>query len=204
MMPVVSYKVPNVDTAGTGGYDAWVATAKKNLESFGKKTVVAVHHEPHGDMTPAQYVKMNERMLPLFRSPLLKVGPILNGWLLDKQVAVFDSYTSPALFSIYDYFAIDTYEGGTIDAPALPKPADRIPLLVKYLASKGRSDLRIGVGEYNGYSYDTIKAAGDAILSTPQVWFGCMWNSTIGKGYVLTGDRLRAFKETLADPRAVK
>lgn len=62
----------------------------------------------------------------------------------------------------------------------------------------------IGVGEYNGYSAATIRAAGEGFLSTPQVWFACMWNSTTGKGHTLTGDRLAAFKATLADPRVRK
>ena len=60
----------------------------------------------------------------------------------------------------------------------------------------------MGVGEYNGYSAETIAEAGEALLSTPNVWFGCMWNSTGGKGATLTGDRLAAFQETLADSRA--
>jgi hypothetical protein len=34
------------------------------------------------------------------------------------------------------------------------------------------------------------------------VWFGCVWNATGGKGYELTGDRLTAFRKTLADPRS--
>ena len=60
----------------------------------------------------------------------------------------------------------------------------------------------LGVGEYNGYSAATIGAAGEALMSTPNVWFGCLWNSTGGKGLTLTGDRLAAFQATLADPRS--
>ena len=59
----------------------------------------------------------------------------------------------------------------------------------------------LGIGEYNGYSAATIAAAGQAILDTPHVWFGCMWNSTEGKGYVLEGERLTAFQQTLAVAR---
>jgi hypothetical protein len=57
------------------------------------------------------------------------------------------------------------------------------------------------VGEYNGYSAQTIAEMGDVLLSTPNVWFGCMWNSSGGKGVPLSGDRLTAFRQTLADPR---
>ena len=68
---------------------------------------------------------------------------------------------------------------------------------------KGRGfDLPLGVGEYNGYSAKTIADAGEALMSTPNVWFGCMWNATGDKGWELTGDRLTAFQDTLADPRA--
>jgi len=58
------------------------------------------------------------------------------------------------------------------------------------------------VGEYNGYSGTTIAAMGEALMSTPNVWFGCCWNNDGGVGSVLTGDRLTAFQNTLADPRS--
>jgi hypothetical protein len=60
----------------------------------------------------------------------------------------------------------------------------------------------MGVGEYNGYSAKTIADAGEALMSTPNVWFGCMWNADGDKGWELTGDRLAAFRDTLADPRS--
>ena len=60
------------------------------------------------------------------------------------------------------------------------------------------------MGEYNGYSAETIAAAGEALMSTPNVWFGCLWNSTGGKGLALTGDRLDAFQRTLADSRSAE
>ena len=72
-----------------------------------------------------------------------------------------------------------------------------------YLAARGFS-LPLGVGEYNGYSATSIADAGEALLSTSNVWFGCVWNSTGEKGYTLEGDRLTAFQRTLADPRCVK
>ena len=45
-------------------------------------------------------------------------------------------------------------------------------------------------------------SAGAALLNTPNVWFGCMWNATHGKGYALEGERLEAFRSTLADAQA--
>ncbi len=83
------------------------------------------------------------------------------------------------------------------------KPADRIPKLSSYVKSRGLNH-PLGVGEYNGYSAETIADAGEALLSTPNVWFGCVWNSTGSRGWALEGDRLQAFKRTLADKRSAK
>ena len=56
MMPVISYKVGG-DVAGAvaGRYNAVAADAAAELASFGLPTAVTFWHEPHGDMTPAEY-----------------------------------------------------------------------------------------------------------------------------------------------------
>jgi hypothetical protein len=201
-MPVISYKVGG-DAAGaaSGRYNAAAEAAAARLESYGLPTTVTYWHEPHGDMSAEEFVAGNQQLLPLFKRGELKVGPLLNGWLLDRQISTFGSYCPDELFGIWDWFGIDTYEAGTIEAPGDAKPGDRIPALAAYVASRGFTH-RLAIGEYNGYSAETIAAAGDAILSEPQVWFACMWNSTKGKGHTLEGERLEAFKQTLADPRA--
>lgn len=203
MMPIVSYKVPNVNTAISGGYDAWAELAAQQLEAFDKTTAVVIWHEPRGDMTPAQYVALQERLVPIFQRGKLKVGPILNGWLLDNRVAEFKSFTSPNLLNLWDWVGMDTYESGTITSPGTQKPAMRVPALVNFLAAEGHPEKQIGVGEYNGFSAQSIADMGEALLSTEQVWFGAVWNSTGGLGVTLSGDRLQAFKDTLADPRAL-
>lgn len=203
MLPVMSYKVPNPVSAGTGTYNTWAQNAAANLAALDTPIAVSIWHEPHNDMTPAQFVAMQEQLVPIFKRGKLRVGPLLNGWLLDNRLSDFNSYTSPTLFNTWDWFGIDTYETGTMDAPGPYKPASRMPKLVSYLASKGKSTMPIGVGEYNGYSYQSIKDMGEALLSTPQVWFGCVWNDTLEVGVVLSGARLTAFRETLADPRAL-
>ena len=91
-----------------------------------------------------------------------------------------------------------------MESPGSRKPAMRIPLLVSYLKSRGHEGIPLGVGEYNGYSAESIADAGEALLDTPNVWFGCMWNSTGGKGWELTGERLTAFQDTLEDPRSAE
>jgi hypothetical protein len=202
MLPVISYKVGG-DVAGavSGKYNAVAEQAAAKLASYGLPTAVTFWHEPHGDMTPAQYVAATKQLLPIFKRGRLRVGPILNGWLLDNQQAAFGSYCPDELFAIWDWVGIDTYESGTMASPGSSKPAGRIPALSKYLKARG-FDRPIGVGEYNGYSAKSIADAGEALMSTPNVWFGCLWNSTGGKGWEVTGDRLAAFQSTLNDPRS--
>ncbi|CAM3679585.1 hypothetical protein [Nocardioides zeicaulis] len=203
MLPVISYKVGG-DVAGAvaGRYNAVAQQAAARLASYGLPTAVTFWHEPYGDMTGEQYAAASRQILPAFKQGQLKVGPLLNGWLLDNQLDTFSSFCPDDLFSLWDWFGIDTYESGTLAAPGAAKPAQRLPALSAYVASRGHATMPLGVGEYNGYSAATIAAAGQAILDTPHVWFGCMWNSTEGKGYVLEGERLVAFQQTLAVARA--
>ncbi len=203
MLPVISYKVGG-DVAGAvaGRYNAVAQQAAAKLASYGLPTAVTFWHEPYGDMTGEQYAAASRQILPAFKQGQLKVGPLLNGWLLDKQIDEFASFCPDDLFSLWDWFGIDTYESGTMAAPGSAKPAQRLPAMASFLASRGHATMPLGVGEYNGYSAATIAAAGQAILDTPNVWFGCMWNSTEGKGYVLEGERLVAFQQTLAVARA--
>lgn len=203
-LPVISYKVGG-DIAGViaGRFDKVAAQAAAKLASYRKPTAVAFWHEPHGDVSPDDYVAASERILPFFKRGKLRVGPILNGWLLDRQADTFASYTSDELFGLWDWFGIDTYESGTMDNPGDHKPAERVTATRKFLKSRGVT-LPLGVGEYNGYSGETIAAAGEALLTTKDVWFGCVWNSTGGKGWVLEGERLKAYQKTLADPRSAE
>jgi hypothetical protein len=204
LLPVISYKVGG-DIAGAkaGTYNATAEQAAAKLESYGLPTAVTFWHEPCPDITAADYAAASKQLLPIFKRGKLKVGPLLNGWLLDKQQALFASYCPDELFELWDWFGIDTYESGSMSSPGNTKPADRIPKMASFVQSSGY-DLPLAVGEYNGYSAETISAAGEALLSTPNVWFGCLWNSTGGKGVPLSGDRLAAFRGTLADTRSAE
>ncbi|MCW2797919.1 hypothetical protein [Nocardioides sp.] len=205
LLPVISYKVGgDVAGAASGKYNAVAEQAAAKLASYGKPTAVTFWHEPYGDMSGAQYAAASKQLLPIFKRGELRVGPLLNGWLLDSQLSTFASYCPDELFGIWDWVGLDTYESGTMQSPGSHKPSDRIPALVSFLKSRGHGSLPIAVGEYNGYSAATIAGAGDALLSTPNVWFGCVWNSTGGKGVTLSGDRLAAFQQTLADPRSAQ
>ncbi|QIG44399.1 hypothetical protein G5V58_17885 [Nocardioides anomalus] len=201
MLPVISYKVGG-DAAGaaSGRFDAAAEQAATKLASYGLPTAVTVWHEPYPDISGAQYAALSRRLLPIFRRGEVKVGPILNGWLLDRQTTTFASYAPDDLFRTWDWFGIDTYETGTATNPSAFKPADAIRKMSAFVTSRG-FDLPLGVGEYNGQSGATILAAGDALFTTPNVWFGCLWNQNLDFATVLTGDRLSAFRQTLADPR---
>lgn len=204
MLPVISYKVGgDIAGASSGQLDRAAEQAAASLAAFGRPTAVTVWHEPYGDMTGAQYATLTRRLLPAFKRDELLVGPILNGWLLDNQLDTFASYCPDDLFELWDWFGIDTYHSGTPTSPGERTPAERIRALPGYLESRG-FDLPMGVGEYNGFTADVITEAGEAILSTPNMWFGCMWNSTEGQGLALAGDRLAAFRRTVADPRAAE
>ena len=203
MMPVISYKVPSVATLLSGGYDTWLAALKAYLVGLGATVTATFWHEPHGDMTAADFRAGSQRFLDRVKAPTVKVGPLLNGWLLDNQLSTFEGYTSPALLDAWDWFGIDTYQSGSLAAPGPKWPGHRIAPLAAFLASKGKATMPVIVGEYNGYTAEVIAHAGEAMLSMPQLWVANVWNNTGGLGEVLTGTRLAAFKATKADPRAL-
>lgn len=201
-LPVISYKVGG-DVAGAvaGRFNDVARKAAAALASYRKPTAVTFWHEPHGDMDPSEYVAASLQLLPAFKRGKLRVGPLLNGWLLDRQESVFASYTSDELFALWDWFGLDTYESGSMEEPGDSKPASRVKAARRFLRARGQQHA-LGIGEYNGYSGTTIAAAGEALITTRDVWFGCMWNSNgSGKGYVLEGERLEAFQATVTDPR---
>jgi hypothetical protein len=202
-MPVISYKVGG-DYAGakSGKYDAAAKQAAAMIAAYGQPATVTILHEPQGDVSAADFVAIQKRLVPLFQTGKIRVGPFLNGFLLDRQAdTTFASFAPAELLKMWDFLGMDTYESGTAAAPGKTKPADRIPELVAW-EKRHSTTLPVAIGEYNGYSAATIKAVGDTVYATPQVWLALMWNSNgAGKGAVLTGTRLSAFQATLKDPR---
>ena len=63
MLPVISYKVGG-DAAGaaSGRFNAVAEQAATRLASYGLPTAVTFWHEPHGDMTAAQYVAASKQL----------------------------------------------------------------------------------------------------------------------------------------------
>ncbi len=55
MMPVISYKVPDVATLNGGGYDAWLKATRTFLEGLHVPVTVTFWHEPYGDVDPAAF-----------------------------------------------------------------------------------------------------------------------------------------------------
>ena len=85
-LPVISYKVGrDIAGAASGKFNAVAAQAAAKLASYDKPTAVTFWHEPHGDISPAQYIAASKQILPNFKRGKLRVGPILNGFLLDRQ-----------------------------------------------------------------------------------------------------------------------
>jgi len=213
MLPVVSYKVgTDYVGAANGAFDTVATNAANYLASFGVPMAVTIWHEPMSDMTGPQFVAMQNRLMPKFKGVgQLKVGPILNGFLLTQPnqqpgqgVDEFTTYTTAALMDLWDWFGIDTYQPGTQTSPGTVMPVERLYVLLDWLADQGHAAMPVGVGEFNGFSATAIQGMGEGLLSIPNVWFGCVWNVDEARAGILTGDRLAAFKATKADPRALK
>lgn len=202
MLPVISYKVPDPAVLAAGGYDTWLANLRDQLTALDADVTATFWHEPYGDMDPATFRAASLRFFEGVDAPSVSVGPILNGWLLDRQVSTFASFTDAELLEKWEFVAVDSYQSGTPSNPGPAMPARAIPLLERWMDSVGHPDKPLGVGEYNGFTAEAVAGAGETILSTPEVWFAAVWNSTAGNHVPLEGDRIEAFQRTKADLRA--
>ena len=140
------------------------------------------------------------------QAPDIAVGPILNGFLLDNRVADFAALHLPGRCSkAWDFVGIDIYQAGTESNPGAGAPRGVVQRSRPGWTSRATPTSPSPSGEYNGYSAQTIAATGEAILSTPEVWFGLLFNSDVGaKGNVLEGEQITAYQQTKADKRAKK
>lgn len=205
MIPVLSYK-GTPTTANT-------AALKAFLVSLNTTVAATFHHEPHGDMTPAEFRARSRVFLDGVKAPNVKVGPILNGWLLDNRVADWTSYTDAGLLRDWDFLGVDTYSEGTVAAPSTSLLCGRaIPKVRAWLKDQGHPDKPQLVGEFNGQTVAAINHAATQILADPHMWIACLWNVDHAisdkdpalKFNKLTGDRLQAFKTLKADKRVQK
>lgn len=202
LLPVISYKVYGMSTTAR---NTWANACASFLASLDMEVLVVFNHEPNGDMDPEEYIDLQEALLPTFTRGRLKVGPLLNGWLLDRRRADFESWFTDDLLSRWAFMGMDSYQSGTEASPGDTIPGDRMAALLDVLADRGHPDKPIVIGEYNGWEADAIEESGETWLSTPSLYAALMFNSsTGGKGKVLSGDRLTAFQKTLRDPRTAK
>lgn len=204
MMPVISYKVPDPAALANGSYDSWLRTLRSQLTGLGAPVTATFWHEPNGDMDPAVFRAASLRFFDLVDAPEIAVGPILNGFLLDRRVSDFAAFTDATLLNKWEFVAVDSYQSGTVDAPGSSMPARAVPLLASWMDSVGHPNTPLGLGEYNGFTAQAIAEAGESILSTPELWFGLAWNSQGGSYAPLAGDRITAYQKTKADARAMK
>ena len=179
LLPVISYKVGG-DAAGaaSGTFNAVADQAAARLASYGLPTAVTFWHEPNrrhdrgavrrGEQAAAADLQARRAA---GRSDPQRVAARQPECRPSRRTARTSCSTSGT------GSASTPTSPGPWTAPAPRKPADRIPALSEYLKRRAATSLPLGVGEYNGYSAETIAAAGEALLSTPNVWFGCVWNS---------------------------
>ena len=155
-------------------------------------------------MTGAQYAAASRQLLPVFKRGELRVGPILNGWLLDRQQDLFASYCPEDLFGLWDWFGIDTYETGSLSSPGKRKPADRHPCRCEVRDRRGPRPAA-GRGRVQRVTAGRPSLLPARRCSAPPMSGSVACGTRPArKGVPLTGDRLAAFQATLADPRAGK
>jgi len=212
-MPIISLKVPNNDWAGvgTGKYDAQLRDVTAKLAALKGNVFVTLHHEPTGDGTPTDYAAMLKHALPILAAPAtVTAGPIVNGFwwsnggqgMTDAEIAQW--LPSPVL-KASEVIAADTYQGGTTVKPG-ENAGVKIANMSRWAGRVGVA--KLGIGEYNGLNAASITAAGDALLADPRFAFAAAFNSNENNrpdvDWQLTGDRLTAFKATVAKSRAAR
>lgn len=212
-MAILSFKVPNNDWAGVGAgrYDAQLKALATELGAVKGRTFVTLHHEPAGDGSAAHYAAMMRRALPILGAPTnVDAGPIVNGFwwsaqgqgMTDAEIA---QWLPADVLKVSEVVAADTYQGGTA-----VKPGENAGVKIRRLSGwADRTGVKqLGIGEYNGVDAVSLTAAGDAVLADPRFVFAAVFNSDKnnreGINWTLTGDRLVAFKATVAKSRVMR
>ena len=204
MYPVISLKTGSYSWAqvAAGVADADLLSMATRLAALPCDVFVAIHHEPDGDGTPADWSSMQVHALPLLGAdPGVKVGVIGNGWwwsgtqrgLSDPEIA---QWIPASVINVSDVIAGDTYQGNATGE----EPATKIANMGAWARRVGGVKA-LGVGEFNAQTAQAITNATVALGSDPLFAWGCLWNADGAGGAnatVLTGDRLVAFQAALA------
>lgn len=210
-LPILSFKVPGDDWIGAaaGRYDGQLSTIVRALAAMPGRSVVAIHHEPTGDGTPAAYAAMQRHMLPIIAAPRnVDAAVVVNGfWWSEQQQRLTDAEIAewlPAdVLKVTEIVAADTYQGGKPD-----NPGEDAGVKIRDLSAWARrvGVMRLGIAEYNGLTAEALTNAGAAILADDRYDFGICFNSDrnnrAGVHWLLVGNRLAAFRNTLAQAKA--
>lgn len=212
-LPIISFKIPNNDWAGAarGTYDSLLRAATAGLATVPGKVFVTVHHEPTGDGLPAAYAAMQRHVLPILSPPAnVDAGVIVNGFWWSAQAkgytdAAIAQWLPTDVLRLSEIVASDTYQGGTTAAPG-ENAGVKIARMSAWATRVGVT--RLGIGEYNGLNAASITAAGNAVLADKRFVFASCFNSSAnnrpGVDWTLSGDRLTAFKATVAQSRLAR
>lgn len=197
MVPILSHKgVPTPEK---------VQRLREQLLALKVPVYSTYWHEPRGDMTPAEFVARS-KIFTGVKAPTIKVGPILNGFLLDRESGrtEWEQYSDAGLRAAWDFIGMDVYQaqgGGRT-------PGSRVAPMLDWLKAKGIPDKEVLIGEYNSFLAESIRSSGMVFLGTPNIKVFCAWNSTGPEGsqehVPLDGERLEAFIETKKDPRVIR
>jgi len=205
--PILSFKLPNDDWAGAaaGQYDTQLRNLAAQLDAIPGDLFITVHHEPNNDGTAANFAAMQRRVLPILRAPdNVEAGVIMNGFIFrdwtDAQIA---QWLPADVIELSEIVAADFYQFGTEQNPDPDNTAGMKIRDFSAWATRVGAD-RLGVGEYNGWTAEAVGDAGDAVLEDPRYVFAAVFNSDNGElGFVLSGERLEEFKETVRESEAL-
>jgi hypothetical protein len=202
MYPVMSFKTGGYSWAqvAAGNADADLRALNVRLTALSCDVFVAVHHEPDGDGAAADWAAMQVHALPILGVGAdVKVGVIGNGWwwsaanqgYTDAEIATF---ITPAVIAVSDVIGADTYQMTASGEEAAPKI-----LRMSAWARRVGGVKALGIGEFNAPSAAAITNATNAIAADPLFAWGCVWNADLKTVTVLSGDRLTAFQQALAN-----
>lgn len=197
MTPVISWKAGSYSWAqvASGAADAQLYSLVGQLNAIPGPKFLAIHHEPAGDGTAADYVAMQLHALPILKTAQQStVGVIGNGWWWSAQNQGYSDseiaeWIPSSVKNVSDVIAADTYqdeglvEDGSVKASRLAAWAKR---------TGGVSAL--GIGEFNGFTASSITNVMNVVKAEPLFKWALVWNSgPSGLGTPLEGDRLQAF-----------
>jgi|GEM_PF-1100449 len=203
MIPILSWKTGNYSWAqiGAGAADADLYSLVSRLNAIPGPKILVVHHEPMGDGTPADYVAMQQRALPILGTAnQASVGVIANGWWWSAQNqgytdAEIAQWIPTSVKNVSDFIAADFYQDANLGEDGSVKAAR-----MAAWARRTGGVSALGVGEFNGFTAVAITNLMNVVKSDSLYKWAAVWNSgPTGLGTPLEGDRLKAFQDGMAN-----